>query len=495
MLETPETDPRLALAEDISRFYSDPLAFVLYCWPWGKPGFLEHHNGPDKWQADVLRRLGEEVRSRKFNGHSAVAPVRVCICSGHGVGKSVLAAWLVIWVMATRPHCRGVVTASTFQQLSTRTWAAVTQWLKMSLVADWFEISSDRLWFKGQKEAWFTSAQTALEQNSESFAGIHAASSSPFVIVDEASGVPDKLFEVSMGATTDGEPFVIALGNPTRNSGWFYRAAFGSDRARWIRFSVDSRQSKFSNKALLAEWIEDFGLDSDFVRVRILGEAPKASFTQFIPHDIVAMCRKFKAESYQHMPLIFGVDVARQGDDRSAIVARQGRKVRLLAVYRGLDTVELAHCVAEFIEAEKPAAVAIDSTGLGAGTYDELKHCGYGRFLHEFMAGGKATDPNVHANRRAEAWSLMRDALKAGLELPDSPDWETDLCGTEYGFNPKGAILLEPKDSMKSRGLASPDLADALSFTFAVKVAPAFHVTVSTVRNVTPGEVSQQWMM
>jgi len=148
----------------------------------------------------------------------------------------------------------------------------------MSVIANWFEISSDRLWFKGQKEAWFTSAQTALEQNSESFAGIHAASSSPFVIVDESSGVPDKLYEVSMGATTDGEPFVIALGNPTRKDGWFYRAAFGSDRSRWIRFSVDSRESKFSNKQLLAEWIEDFGLDSDFVRVRILGEAPKASF-------------------------------------------------------------------------------------------------------------------------------------------------------------------------------------------------------------------------
>jgi hypothetical protein len=120
---------------------------------------------------------------------------------------------------------------------------------------------------------------------------------------------------------------------------------------------------------------------------------------------------------------------------------------------------------------------------------------GYGRRVHEFMAGGKATDPNAHANKRAEAWSLMRDALKAGLELPDSPDWETDLCGTEYGFNPKGAILLEPKDSMKSRGLSSPDLADALSFTFSVRVAPSYHVTVSTPRNYSPGEANQSWMM
>ena len=146
-----ETDPRLALAQDISRFYDNPLGFVLYAFPWAKPGFLEAHTGPDSWQTDFLRRLGEEVRTRKFDGVHPVAPVRMLAVSGHGVGKSVLAAWLVLWLMATRPHCRGVVTASTFQQLSTRTWATLAQWLKMSVVADWFEISSDRLWFKGQK--------------------------------------------------------------------------------------------------------------------------------------------------------------------------------------------------------------------------------------------------------------------------------------------------------------------------------------------------------
>ncbi len=245
---------------------------------------------------------------------------------------------------------------------------------------------------------------------------------------------------------------------------------------------------------MLNEWIEDFGLDSDFVRVRILGEAPKASFSQFFPHDIVAMCRKFKAVSYEHMPLILGCDVARMGDDRSVIIARQGRKVRLLAVYRSLDTVEFAHRIAEFIESEKPQAVCVDAVGLGAGTYDELKHCGYSRHLHEFIGSSKPQDQMKYANLRAESWGMMRDALANGMEIPDSPDWETDLCGTEYGFNPKGAILLEPKDAMKSRGLSSPDLADALSMTFSVRVAPAYHVTVSTPRNISPGEVNTQWM-
>jgi len=131
---------------------------------------------------------------------------------------------------------------------------------------------------------------------------------------------------------------------------------------------------------------------------------------------------------------------------------------------------------------------------MGAGTVDELRHCGYGRFVHEFIAAGKANDQMKYANKRAESWGLMAEALKAGLELPDSPDWSTDLCGVEYSFDPKGRILLEPKDSMKSRGLASPDLGDSLAMTFSVRVAPAFHVTVSTVRNMAPGEGRCEWM-
>ena len=162
--------------------------------------------------------------------------------------------------------------------------------------------------------------------------------------------------------------------------------------------------------------------------------------------------------------------------------------MRLLGLYRGIDTVELAHNAIALIESEKPAAVVVDATGLGVGTVDELKHCGYRRLVHEFMAGGKAMNNNKHANKRAEAWDAMRAALTAGIELPDDPDWETDLCGTEFGFNNKGAIQLERKDMMKSRGLPSPDLGDSLAMTFAVNVASSFRIpAVSTPINVQPG--------
>jgi hypothetical protein len=101
----------------------------------------------------------------------------------------------------------------------------------------------------------------------------HAATSSSCYIFDEASAVPDAIWEVAEGGLTDGEPHIFAFGNPTRNSGKFYRITFGNESHR----SIDSRMAARSNKAQIAEWISDYGMDSDFVRVRVLGLPPAAS--------------------------------------------------------------------------------------------------------------------------------------------------------------------------------------------------------------------------
>jgi hypothetical protein len=336
------TSAELQLVDDLSRFYADPAGFVRYIFPWSKPGLLENHTGPDQWQADFLTRLGLEVKARRFDGLNPVSPVRMLVSSGHGVGKSVLAAWLTLWIMATRPRCRGVLSASTFQQLSTRTWAAIQQWTKLSLCASLFIVTSDRMWFRNQKEAWFVTPQTCQESNSESFAGQHAADSTSFYIFDEASGIPDKIFQVAEGGLTDGEPMIFLFGNPTRNQGKFFRTAFGEERNRWAQFKVDSRTSRFTNKTQIQEWIDDYGEDSDFVRIRVRGEAPRAGSCQLIPSDLVAAARKHKAQGYHGVAKIMAIDVARFGDDKTVIALRQGRKADILAKLSGLDTVQVA---------------------------------------------------------------------------------------------------------------------------------------------------------
>jgi len=229
---------------------------------------------------------------------------------------------------SNRRRAKGTITANTFQQLSTRTWAQLTQWTKLCFTSRWFTLTTDQMYYRNAREAWFVSAQSCKEENSEAFAGQHAADSTSFYIFDEASGVPDKIFEVAEGGLTDGEPIIFLFGNPTGAEGKFFRVNFGSERERWEHRSVDSRKCRFTNKDQLEQWVSDYGEDSDFCRVRIKGECPRAGTSQLIPQDLVANCREFRAQGFHNLPKIIGCDPARYGDDRSTIVVRQGRQAR-----------------------------------------------------------------------------------------------------------------------------------------------------------------------
>jgi len=292
------------------------------------------------------------------------------------------------------------------------------------------------MYFEGQKESWAVTAQSCKEENSEAYAGQHAADSTSFFILDEASAIPDRIWEVLEGGLSDGSPFVLACGNPTRNTGKFARITFGSERERWTRFSVDSRTSKFSNKELIKQWEADYGADSDFFRVRVRGECPRVGSTQLIPNDVVAAARKFKAQGYERLPKILAVDVARFGDDRTVLGIRQGRHFKIYATLRGASTVETSAKIVECWKQEKPDAVIVDGDGIGAGVVDQLRYRGYGDRdgLHEFHGGARPHDPNMYFNRRSETWGLMGEWLKTA-QIPDDPELEIDLCGPQYGYS------------------------------------------------------------
>ena len=146
------------------------------------------------------------VRERGFDGVDAVSPIRMATASGHGIGKSTIVGWLVCWIMSTRPHCIGTVTANTFVQLQTKTWSAIAKWKELCITSHWFEMTGTTMYHKEAPKTWFASAQTCREENSEAFAGQHAANSTSFYIFDEASAVPDKIWEVAEGGLSDGEP-------------------------------------------------------------------------------------------------------------------------------------------------------------------------------------------------------------------------------------------------------------------------------------------------
>jgi len=170
--------PELQLAEEISRFYADPLGFVRFAYPWGEPGPLEKYSGPDDNQIEFLTSLGEEVKARKFDGSTPVMPILMSETSGHGTGKSAMGGWLTNWLMSTRPFSKGTVTAGSWVQLKNRTWAEIRRWTRLCITGHWFDVQAMGIYHKAYPEQWKAMAQSCKEENAQSFAGEHAADSS-----------------------------------------------------------------------------------------------------------------------------------------------------------------------------------------------------------------------------------------------------------------------------------------------------------------------------
>lgn len=444
------------LVDAIGEFYDDPLGFVLFAFEWGK-GELEDYEGPDTWQREHLESIGKKLRK------DPEANIREATASGHGVGKSAVTAWLVLWAMSTRPHLSGVVTANTMTQLNTKTWRELALWWKRAINAHWFKWSATKFWHVDHPETWYTSAEPNTEHNSQAFAGRHARYK--LILFDEASTIPDKIFEVTEGAMTDPRSIWCIYGNPTENTGKF-RECFEIDM-RWTTRHVDSRTSRFTDKKELEDQIaNNGGEDSDFTRVRIRGMFPRRGSLQFLSSELVdqAMLREVPFEAYCNLPVILGVDVARYGDDKSVICVRQGRKVHEFRKYRGIDTMELAVKVVLAIKEFRAAICFVDGVGVGAGVVDRLRMLGYD--VVEVNAGETARDEEVYANKRAEMWAAMRDWLRGG-DIPVDPEVRTALIGVEYFYDDKERVRLERKKDMKKRGLESPDEGDSLAHTFA----------------------------
>lgn len=462
------------LAEAVADYYADPLGFVLFAYPWGEPGPLLEHDGPDTWQRETLETIGAEVQTRGFDGHTAVAPIRMAVSSGHGIGKSVMVAWIVDWIMSTRPHCQGTITANTITQLQTKTWAAIQRWTKLCKTGHWFELNSDRMYRKGYKESWFCAPQSSKEENSEAFAGQHAADSTSFYIFDEASAIPDKIAEVAEGGLTDGEPMEFWFGNPTRSNGSFHKACFGSMRHRWNPVIVDSRNSRFTNKAQIAEWVQDYGEDSDFVRVRVRGLPPSASDLQYISTSLVTAAQTREVFNLGDELLICGLDVARGGSDDCVFRFRRGYDARSIPPIRipgeqARDSMRLVTKAADVFAQYPVAMMFIDATGIGGPIADRLRQMGH-RNVMDVQFGGESPDPKL-ANMRSYMWSRLRDWLQKGA-IDATPRLETDLTGPGYKHDKQDRVLLESKEDMKKRGLDSPDDGDALALTFAMPIAP-----------------------
>ena len=460
----------IKLARLFASLRNNPLGFVEKMFPWNE-GTLKDRE-PDKWQRKFLEALGDELSKRRFNYVDPLPPIQFSTASGTGIGKSTMVAWLILFIMSTRPKCRGIVTANTAAQLNTRTWPELGKWYNLFLAKHWFVYKNNYAYMtlkhKDFPEDWQCRAQTCDKSRAEAFQGLHCAHSSPFFIVDEASAVPDIIFETIQGSVTDGEPFIILWGNPNRGTG-FFRETHRKFKNSWHRFTIDSRDSQNTNKEYIKRLIEENGINSDIVRVRVLGQFPNQATNQFIADMLVdgAYGKELEASSYSFAPSILGCDPAWTGKDNLVIVHRKGLFSEILDVIpKNDDDTVIGRKLCDYQDKLKAQGVFID-LGLGTGIYSYGKSVGRNWDLFSFA--GKSPNEGC-ANFRAYIWNEMKQWLKEGGAIPPNAQLKEDLINVETKSRLDGKILLESKDEMKKRGLESPNIADALALTFAKPV-------------------------
>lgn len=456
------------IGQDIAGFIHDPLSHALYCYPWGS-GQLLNHEGPRVWQREMLDTIGKHLRSK-----NRFTPLKIAVASGHGIGKSSCIAMITKWAMDTMIDTKIVMTANTETQLRTKTWPEISKWWQMAITKDWFRLgglSINSVHPEFQK-TWRLDAVSWSETNTDAFQGLHNEGKRLIVIMDEAAGIADKVAEVTEGAMTDENTEIIwiAFGNPTRATGWF-RECFRRNAHRWITKNIDSRDVEGTNKELIQQWIDDYGVDSDFAKIRIRGMFPNQSAYQFIPESDVdaAYGKHLRETQYNHAAKIIGVDPAWTGSDELAIVMRQGLACKVLMTLPKNDNdVLIANHIARFEDDEKADAVFIDG-GYGTGIYSVGKTNGRNWQLVWF--GGKSIDPAC-LNKRSEMWNAMRMWFKEGAAIPKDLKLRDEILSIEVVPTNDGKIKLESKEQMKVRGLPSPGRADALALTFAMNVLP-----------------------
>jgi hypothetical protein len=473
----------LDLADFVATFRDDPLGFVLAAYPWGEPGQLEGETGPDANQREFLTSWGHEIRARAFDGVHAVMPVRMAETSGHGTGKSAMGAWAVNFIMSTRPQSIGTVTAGTAAQLEDKTWAAIQKWTKLCITSHWWEVQSRGIYARQEilspgmtPEDWKVVAVTCRPENAQSFAGQHARTSTSWYLFDEASTVDDKIWQVAYGGLTDGEPMMLVWGQPERNTGEFHRVCFGDLRDRWNHRTVDSRTSRFTNKQLIAEWEQDYGIDSDWYKVRVLGLSPSASELQFIDSARVDKAKRNTGEPLWDEPLIAGFDVSGGGAAWNVIRFRKGCDARSIAPIRitgeaGRDRQLLVAKAAQVLsDPDQRVAMMFVDSAFGSPIVERLHMMGFEDRVMEVTFGGAS--PNGHqANMRAFMWAAMKEWLPKGSISKDDIRLHADFVGPGYHLNNKSQLVIEAKESMQKRGIASPDDGDALALTFAQPIS------------------------
>lgn len=429
--------------------------------------------GPAEFAREVL---GAEPTEQQLQaGRAVVERRRVSIRSGHGTGKSTFMAWCVIWFLACHFPARVPCTAPTAHQLEDVLWSEIAKWHR-ALAARIPALSVQFIWSAGAyrmaaaPNESFAVARTSRKENPEALQGFHCEHI--LFLVDEASGVPDNIFEVAEGALSTAGAYVVMAANPTRQSGYFFDSHHKM-RGTWAALHWSGEDSPMVSRDYVQAMETKYGRQSPVFKVRVLGEFVTAA-DGVIPLELCEAAKAREVACNTSAPVVWGLDVARFGDDSTALAKRQGNwQLEPIREWWGKDTMQTTGLIKAEWDAtpqgQRPAAINVDVIGIGAGVVDRMKELGL-----PVVGVNVAESESIRAgadlafNRlRDELWWRGREWLEArDCRLADDDETIGELTTPTYSILSTGRIQVERKDDLKKRGVKSPNRADAWLLTF-----------------------------
>ena len=427
---------------------------------------------PEAYQEDLLRAVGRGER-------------KISVRSGHGTGKSTTLSWAMIWFVLFRFPCKVVVTAPTTAQLYDALFAEMKRWLGElpDALQVLLEIKTDRVELIAAPSEAFISARTSRAEQPEALAGVH--SDHVLLVVDEASGVPEQVFEAASGSMSGHSAITILAGNPTRTSGTFFET-HNRLAGHWYTLHWSCIDSPRVSEAFVEEMKLRYGEDSNAYRIRVLGEFAQGDDDTIIPLHLAEAAKTRDVRMTPNTRPIWGLDVARFGSDRTALCKRYGSVVTEVETWKGLDLMQTVGRVkAQYdgmLPSERPSEILVDVIGLGSGVYDRLRELSLP--VRAINVSEAPAFGNTYNNLRTELIFRFRGWLEQrGSRLPDDPELIAELTSIRYSFASTGKMKAEGKDDMRRRGLKSPDKADAVFLTFAGDAATSLGSPTSNWSN------------
>jgi hypothetical protein len=439
-------------------------------WRAGGPALfaVEALGVPREWDAKTKRGVlpWQWKASEKL-----VAKRRLSIRAGKGVGKSAFLAWTILWFHTCYFPAKAGCTAPTATQMSDVLWAELSLWHRAlrdryPSLGEKFEWKVDAFVMKEAPQESFAVARTARPEKPEALQGLH--SKHVLVIVDEASGVDDAIFDAGRGAMAGENCFVVLASNCTRLGGLFYKTHHEL-APLWETLHVNGEDVPLQTQQFRDEIIYEYGRDSNYYRVNVMGDFPTAEDDVVIPKPLCEAALKRDVKAYGTR--VWGVDIARFGSDRCVLVKRcDNATLEPHKSWSGMDTMKSAGLVfkewQDTSPNERPVSIIVDVIGIGAGVVDRLMELDLP--VIGLNVAESASVEDLYMRSRDELWFRARQWLeKRHSKLVEDKVLIAELSIPTYTFTSTGKILVESKDQMRKRYPRSPDVADAFCLTFA----------------------------